>query len=362
MSWGLEVEGLRVRRGRRLVLRGAALRLGRGETGVVMGPNGSGKTTLLEAVAGIVRPEAGRIAVAGRLVYDERLGLDTPPERRRIAYVPQDYGLFPHMTVRENILLPLRVRRVAAREAEERLRSLAGLLGLEGLLDRRPGQLSGGQKQRAAIARALAADPELVLLDEPFSALDAASREKLRPLLRRVLRVAGATALLVTHSFSDAWLLGDKLYMLSDGVLGGGAAPADMAAAPLRHGVAEALGYNVLEARYLGQGAAEVEGVGTLQLGGTPGLEPGQRMRIAFRCDDVVVAPPSQAPNRVEAVVVEAVLTRYAVRLQLRADRGAEITAEAPRGHLLLALGRLPRPGDRLPVAIPPQAIDYAPA
>lgn len=355
---GFLVEDLVVYRTGRQVLRGIGLCLGHGEAGVILGPNGAGKTTLLEAILGALRPARGRIEVAGRTVYSHEQGIDLPPEERQAAYVPQDYGLFPHLTVYENIAFPLRARRRPESETRRRVRELAEMLGVEELLSARPGSLSGGQKQRVAIARALAAEPRLLLLDEPFSAIDAPTREAMRPLLRRIVRETGTTTLMVTHSFSDAWSIADRIYILTGGRLRGGATPEELARHPLRYGAARLLGYHVLQARAVDDRHVEAEAIGVLELEEPHGQPPGSGLLIAFRGDDIVLNPPPGTPNRFKAVVEDYVLTRYSVRLRLRLASGLVLAAEQPRG--LAALQQTIAPGREVWVSIPPSVIDAA--
>ncbi|KSW11532.1 hypothetical protein CF15_01450 [Pyrodictium occultum] len=358
----LRVEDLWVKRKSRLVLRGVSLELEEPSILVVLGPNGAGKTTLLETVAGLVKPSRGRIVVSGETVYSSAPPrVNTPPERRGVAYVPQDYGLFPHMTVYENIAFGLRARRCPGEDVDRRVRGVAGVLGIEHLLDRRPAELSGGERQRVALARALAVEPRLLLLDEPFSALDAPSRERLRSELRSLLRRLNVPAVIVTHSFSDAWALGDRIAVLDSGRVVAEASPGDLALRPLRHGVAEFLGYMVLEARVLraegGRASLEAPGLGLLEAA-VDGLEPGSRVLVALRPDDLVVsARPVARTNTYRARVAEAVVTRHGVRLLLEVG-GLVLRSEQARGPLLALLGRLPGPGDQVYVHIPPGLVD----
>lgn len=172
-----------------------------GAHAVLKGPNGTGKTTTLEAVCGLKRLDRGTVWIDGRIVTD------LPPRERSIGFVPQDGALFPHLTVRENVAFALKVRAWKLPAVQARVDELAEQLGLAHLLDRMPQGLSGGEKQRVALARALAARPAALLLDEPFSALDAASRETLRRLLQTVRATSGVTILHVTHDAADALAL-----------------------------------------------------------------------------------------------------------------------------------------------------------
>src|SRR5690606_22936565 len=168
------------------VLRGIDLAVPSGALAAVLGPSGAGKTTLLRVIAGFERVDAGEVRIGGRVVSTRKTTV--PPERRRIGIVPQEGALFPHLTVAQNIGFGLPARRPAERRArDERVRELVELLGLEGLTARMPRELSGGQQQRIAVARALAPDPAVILLDEPFSALDAGLRSSVRGDVRAAL-------------------------------------------------------------------------------------------------------------------------------------------------------------------------------
>ncbi len=178
---------------------------------VLMGRTGCGKTTLLEILCGLRPTASGRVWIGGRDVTDE------PPGARGIGYVPQDGALFPTMRVREQIGFALRLRHRPAAEIGQRVKELAGQLGVTHLLDRRPQHLSGGERQRVALGRALAAKPGVLLLDEPLSALDEEMRDDLAALLRRIQREHGLTALHITHSRAEAAQLADVLFRLEGG-------------------------------------------------------------------------------------------------------------------------------------------------
>ncbi|HWP29837.1 MAG TPA: ATP-binding cassette domain-containing protein [Chloroflexota bacterium] len=182
----------------------------------LLGPSGSGKSLTLRAIAGALRPDRGRIVIDGHLVFDTDRGIDLPPQARRVGYVPQHYALFPHLTVVENVGFGLKDRRCP--EARRRIAALLELTGLTGLERRRPRELSGGQQQRVALARALIVQPRILLLDEPFAALDATIRASVRASLLELQRVLGFQALLVTHDPVDAALAG-QVFVLERGRL-----------------------------------------------------------------------------------------------------------------------------------------------
>jgi molybdate transport system ATP-binding protein len=186
----------------------------RGGITALFGPSGAGKTLTLRAIAGLIRPQSGRVAVADHLLFDSRQGLDVPTRRRRIGYVFQQYALFPHLHVADNVGYALDGDR---RARTERIEQLLRLVGLQGYGTRMPRQLSGGEQQRVALARAMAPRPDLILLDEPFSALDARVRRRLRAELRRIHETTGVPMVLVTHSYREMRELADWLVLYDGG-------------------------------------------------------------------------------------------------------------------------------------------------
>jgi molybdate transport system ATP-binding protein len=185
------------------------------ETLVLFGHSGSGKSVSLATVAGLLRPESGRIEIGGRTVFDSAEGIDLPPQRRNVGYVVQQLALFPHLTAAQNIAYGL--VHSSTRERRKRVGELVQLLSLDGLEDRLPRQLSGGQQQRVALARALARPVDALLLDEPFSALDEALRGDLRAELLRLRQELEVPVVFVTHDLREAYLLGDRVAVIDHG-------------------------------------------------------------------------------------------------------------------------------------------------
>ncbi|MEV0946956.1 ATP-binding cassette domain-containing protein [Rhodococcus sp. NPDC049939] len=191
--------------------------LAEGEVLAVLGPNGAGKSTVLSVAAGLVRPDDGRVELNGRVLTDTSQGLAVPPHRRSIALLAQQALLFPHLTVAANVAFAPRSAGRGRREAREIARKWLDAVDAVQFADRRPHELSGGQAQRVAVARALAADPQALLLDEPMAALDVSAAPALRVLLRRVLREGRRTAVVVTHDVLDALALADRVIVVDGG-------------------------------------------------------------------------------------------------------------------------------------------------
>jgi molybdate transport system ATP-binding protein len=220
------------------------------ETLALVGPSGAGKTTILRAVAGLLRPARGRIALDGETLFDSERGIDRPPEQRRVGLVFQEYALFPHLSVERNVGFGGR----------ERVAELLERFRIAHLAKARPGELSGGERQRVALARALARDPAVLLLDEPMAALDAHTRAGVRAELQELLRELALPTILVTHDFEDAAALADRVGVIADGKVLQLGAPDELVAAPSDAFVASFTGGNLLHgfARATRDGLTEV--------------------------------------------------------------------------------------------------------
>jgi iron(III) transport system ATP-binding protein len=312
------------------VLDNLSLRVPSGSLTVILGPSGCGKTTLLRLIAGFERPDRGTITIDGQTVCDERTSL--PPERRQIGYVAQEGALFPHLDVAANITfgLPFRERRERGRVAE-----LLELVGLDPALARRqPHELSGGQQQRVALARALAPRPRVVLLDEPFSALDAALREGTRRAVADALARAGATAILVTHDQAEALSLATQVAILRDGTLAQVGTPAELYAAPADLAVAVFLGDAVILPATVRGGVAECA-LGPVPTRGRAADGPAQ---ILLRPEQLLV----DAANVAGAATAQVIECTYfgkdvTVRLALHPS-GTALVARVP-GHAAPEVG-----------------------
>jgi putative spermidine/putrescine transport system ATP-binding protein len=312
-----------------------------GELVVCIGPSGCGKTTLLKLIAGFLAPQAGRVELDGVDVTT------TSVRSRECGIVFQSYALFPHMSVRDNVAYPLRVRDVAAAERLRRADAMLDLVGLSGLGERLPAQLSGGQQQRVALARALAFRPRALLLDEPLSALDAATRVAMRDELRRIQQQQGIASLLITHDQDEALSLADRVAVLRDGRLVQAATPQALYDAPADAFVASFVGRaNLIDGAALAGSGVDTP-IGRLA---TPphGLAAGARVRLLVRPERVEAAASGGGENVFAAKVVH--------------DRffGASRQVELAVGQGRLRMDTAAR-GDIAHVRVPPDAVQFLP-
>jgi len=229
------------------VLNHVELSIEAGEFFVFLGSSGEGKTTILNIVAGVIRPDKGVVKIGDEIV-DDSSNLYLPPEKRDVGYVFQNYALYPHMTVYDNIAFPLRMRKLSKDEISSRVKHVAEMLRIDHLLDRKPAQLSGGQQQRVAIARALVKEPKVLLMDEPFSNLDPYLRTTVRTEIRRLIKQLGITTIMATHDQEEAMSLADRIAILKKGVIEQIGSPNEIYDSPRTTFVANFLGnMNLIE-------------------------------------------------------------------------------------------------------------------
>jgi putative spermidine/putrescine transport system ATP-binding protein len=246
----LQIKQLSKSYGSRRVVSNVDLSMEEGEVLSLLGPSGCGKTTILRMIAGLIRPESGQIQIGERVVYDGRK--DVPVEERGLGMVFQDYALWPHMTVARNIAFGLRLRRAPARAIEKRVQELLELVNLPGMGDRYPYQLSGGQQQRVAVARALATEPRMLLMDEPLSSLDTGLRAAMRTDLVRLFKHLKITTINVTHDQDEAMDMSDRIMVLRDGKVQQVGTPAELYLTPANAFVTSFIGSaNLLAGEYM---------------------------------------------------------------------------------------------------------------
>ncbi len=294
-----------------------------GEIVVLLGPSGCGKTTTLRCVAGLEHPTGGRISIGDRVVSEPERGLLVPPRERDIGMVFQSYAVWPHMTVRQNVAYPLKHRRGSTGDIKAKVDDTLALVGLADYAERPVTSLSGGQMQRVALARSLVYRPQLLLLDEPLSNLDAKLRIRLRDELRRILKQTGMTGLYVTHDQSEAVVLGDRIGVMREGKLLQMAAPGEIYNRPVDPfvanftGASNALLGTVLE-RSGERAVIDLGAAGRLEAWTPQPLTPGDKARVALRAENIRLGeagPANAFPARVIDRRYQGVQTLYDVEL-----------------------------------------------
>ncbi len=285
------------------------LEVDEGEFFVILGPTGCGKTTLLNVVAGLVKQDRGHVFIDGECVDHY------PPEKRNVSMVFQDFALFPHMTVYENIAYGLEARGVKGVKATRRVKEVIKELGLEGLEDRKPHSLSGGEKQRVSLARALVVEPRIILLDEPLSNLDVQTRSEARKLLLKTHKNAGITMLYVTHDQLDAYILADRVAIMRSGTIEQVGSIKEIVEAPKSSFVASFMRLGnvfsgVVEKHDEKNGVTVVSVEGfSFSIPYSPSLLRGAQVNFLVKPEDVIIArtkPDTSARNVLKATIIEA--------------------------------------------------------
>jgi iron(III) transport system ATP-binding protein len=354
---GVTIAGLTKRYGDVGAVVGLDLTVRPGELVALLGPSGCGKTTTLRLVAGFLAPDDGEIRVGDRVLSSPAVVI--PPERRRMAMIFQSYALWPHMTVAQNVAYGLRFAGVARPERERRVEQMLQVVQLAGYGARYPGELSGGQQQRVAVARALVVEPEILLLDEPLSNLDASLREEMRFEIRRLHEQFGITTLYVTHDQAEAMVISDRVAVLRDGRVVQVGAPEELFERPRTRFVAEFIGKtNLIDA--VADGPATVTR-GSLRLRvAADGLMPRAPVVVSIRPHQIALgAVPGSAAtglNVIAGTVVRASYLGDTVDYQVKLE-GA--------GFVLRVTGPAParvRAGEAVAVTVAPEACVLLPA
>jgi iron(III) transport system ATP-binding protein len=293
--------------GSQMIVQDLSFAVSQGKLMALVGPSGCGKTTTLRLIAGFERPDSGAIEIDGQIVADDNMMM--PPEKRRVGMVFQDYAIFPHLSVGRNIGFALGRRT----EARERIAQLLDFVGLPGQEEKMPHELSGGEQQRVSLARALSTGPAVLLLDEPFSNLDAALRSDVRAEVRSLLKQSGITAVFVTHDQEEALYLGDTVGVMRDGRLEQLDTPEAIFHRPQTRFVAEFLG----QTDFL-PGTAATGGISTL-LGFLPrafSLPEGTTVEVAVRPDNVVLKADENGNGRIQSRQFTGMAYIYAIVLE----------------------------------------------
>ncbi len=333
----VEVARLTRRYGAQAVVDGIDLVVGEGEFVTLLGPSGCGKTTTLRCIAGLEKPDAGQISIAGERVTDGASGAFVPPDKRRLGMVFQSYALWPHMTVFGNVAYALKLQGRSRSAVDERVREVLALVGLDHLAARDVSELSGGQQQRVALARALAPQPRVLLLDEPLSNLDASLRAQMRSELRRIHREAGTTSIYVTHDQLEAVTMSDRVVVMNLGRIEQSGTPHEVFAAPASRWVAQFVGFeNFLDGEALEVGAETIvvrpkggDAPFSCTLGhGTRRPSRGDAITLAMRASSFRDAPAAGA-NTLRAQVTDAIYVGDLTEYTLDAF-GTRLTARLP--------------------------------
>ena len=310
-----------------------ALEIPTGETLVIVGPSGCGKTTALNCIAGLTAPDWGFIRLEEETVFHSGERINAPPEHRRVGYVFQDYALFPHLTVEENVAYGLRARRWSSERIQSRIEEVLALLQIEKLTGARPAQLSGGEQQRVALARAVAIGSQVLLLDEPLGALDATTRQHVRRELKRLLRRLQITAIVVTHDYADALALGQHILVMDQGQAVQWGTREELLLTPQSQFVADFTGVNYYEGQVVGNGAQPRKiRIGPAQLFAT--TEAQGEVSVSFFPSEVILSleePHTSARNVLYGPVREIVHLGDRLRVHVEGDLPvvAELTTEA---------------------------------
>ncbi len=328
----VRIEGARKVYGSVRALDDVSLEVAPGEFLALLGPSGSGKTTLLMTVAGFEVPDAGMITVDGRDVTT------VPPNRRDLGMVFQRYALFPHMSLRDNVGFPLRMRGVATDERAARADRVLGVVGLEGYGDRLPSQLSGGQQQRVALARAIVYEPPVLLMDEPLSALDKNLREQMRLEIKHLQKRLGVTVIFVTHDQEEALVMADRIAVLDKGRLVQIGAPRELYEKPCNPFVAGFLGEtNFLTGTVAGRDAAGAPAL-ALQNGasvaGSPAvpLDEGARALLSIRPEQITLQAGPAAAGALGGRVAEVIYAGASTIYLVDVGTGAPLNVRRPSG------------------------------
>ncbi len=331
----------------------------RNGTTVLFGASGAGKSTILRAIGGITAPDEGNIRLGETVFFDSALGINLPIQARRIGYVFQDHCLFPHLTAGENIAFGARTSRESP--AGARVRELLSLLRIEQTAGRYPRDLSGGEQQRVALARALASDPCIMLLDEPLSAVDVATRSILLEAIAAVQRRWGIPFLYVTHNYSEAAHIGDTMYVLDDGKVVQEGAPLEILNAPRTLPAARAVGTeNIFVGRIAGH--KQVDGISTIELERCQleapynALPVGNHVAFGIRSEDIILAcerlTQTSARNVLEGMIKNVICDTD--KTELVVDCGVDFKVSITAATIR-ALGL--RPGTRVYLLIKARAI-----
>ena len=325
---GLELEGVNVWLGAQHVLKKIDLSVAQGECVALLGPSGCGKTTTLRTIAGFIAPQEGSVSIAGKSTKN------LPPNKRNVGLVFQDYALFPHMTVSENVGYGLRMRKIDGSARAQQVRQALAMVQLSDMKDRMPSQLSGGQRQRIALARALVIQPDILLLDEPLGALDRKLRDQMQVELKQLQKKLGITTIIVTHDQEEALSLADRVAVMFDGQIKEIGKPVNLYETPSSLKVMEFLGSSNILSMVVNRREASGSTLSgyhhySIQVAQCA-FTVNERITVAIRPEHIQILPIAElSVDTLEATTVECVYKGGLVEVHCRLSEGTQIKAQA---------------------------------
>lgn len=354
----ITIENLELRYGKFTAIDNMSVKIHDRESVVLLGKSGCGKTSTMRCIAGLEKPNSGRITIGDTVVFDAEAGINLPPNKRNVGMVFQSYAVWPHMTVFENVAYSLKVQGVGKAETKQRVHEALELVGLEDFANRGGSLLSGGQMQRVALARSLVMRPDVLLLDEPLSNLDARLRDRLRIELREIQLELGLTTVYVTHDQQEAFALADRIALMQNGIIMQMDDPTAMYLEPASASIAHFLGVSNVYPVEAGQGDAFVVPGTDIVMATTAPVTQGPDLKACFRSEDIKLSSTgAPGPNSWRGLVKVASFQGSTVRYAVELAHGiAELDVLAP----LSAAERFDA-GDEVWATIDPAAIQVLP-
>lgn len=355
----ITIENLQLRYGKFTAIENMNVEIGDRESVVLLGKSGCGKTSTMRCIAGLEQPTAGRITIGDTVVFDAEAGINLPPNKRNVGMVFQSYAVWPHMTVFENVAYSLKIQGIGKTEIKQRVHEVLELVGLEDFASRGASMLSGGQMQRVALARSLVMRPDVLLLDEPLSNLDARLRDRLRIELREIQLQLGLTSVYVTHDQQEAFALADRIALMQDGIIVQMEDPTSMYLEPASASIAHFLGVsNVHPVSPAANGKWTITGSDLILDSTAETRRQGEDLRACFRSEDLRLSRTGAAgANRWRGTVKVSSFQGSSIRYAVN------VGADVAELDILSPLGAVERfqPGEEVWVSIDAGAVQVLP-